>query len=130
MTLKTIKTSSHTFSRSKVKRRNSSRSIDNNSIPKNLKKVRDKALPILKRQGVTKAAVFGSCARGDNKKTSDIDFLVKVPRNTSLMDLAGLKLELEDKFGRKVDIITYNSVHHLLKKSILEDEKIIYEKRH
>lgn len=34
-------------------------------------------MPILKRQGIVKAAIFGSFATGDAKKTSDIDILVK-----------------------------------------------------
>ena len=85
--------------------------------------------PIFKKQGVLKASIFGSFARGDNNKNSDIDFLVKLVSGKSLLDLIGLKQELEDALGKKVDIITYNSIHPLLKKSILKDQKVIYEKK-
>lgn len=86
-------------------------------------------IPIFKSQGILKASVFGSLARGDNRKNSDIDILVKLAAGKTLLDLIGLRQELEDTLGKKVDVITYNSIHPLLKKSILKDQKVIYEKR-
>ena len=94
-----------------------------------VKMIKQKATPILKRQGVIRAAVFGSVARGQAKKKSDIDILVKFKGSKSLLDLAGLKLELEKKLGKRVDVLTYGSIHPLLKKKILKEQKIIYEKR-
>ncbi len=91
--------------------------------------IKKKALPILKSQGVLKAAIFGSFARGDNKRNSDIDILIKPKKHTSLFDLGGLKIDLEEKLGKKVDIITYDGIHPMLKEQILKDQKIIYEKR-
>ncbi len=91
--------------------------------------IKNKAMPVLKRQGVTKAAVFGSFARGEEKKSSDIDVLVKLSKNKTLLDLIGLKLELEEKLGRKVDIVEYAALNPHLKKNILNEQKIIYEKR-
>ena len=93
---------------------------------KNLKK---KIIPILKRQAVVKAAVFGSFARGESKKKSDIDLLVKFKGPKSLLDVLGLEFELEEKVGKKFDLVEYQSVHPRMKKSILEDEIVIYEKR-
>ena len=83
---------------------------------------------ILKRQGVNKAAVFGSMARGEAKKDSDIDLLVNFEEGKSLFDLVGLKLELEEKLKRRVDILTYNGLNPKLKDGILKEQKIIYEK--
>ena len=93
--------------------------------------IKKQILPILKRNDVIKAAVFGSFARGDAKKRSDVDLLIKFrPRSTkSLLDLVRLQFELEDKLGRKIDVVTYNSINHLLKDIILNEQKIIYEKR-
>lgn len=87
--------------------------------------------PILKRQGVTKAALFGSVARGEAKKRSDIDILIQYKKRDrkSLLDLVKLQFELEEKLGKKVDLVTYKSLHPLLRDIILKDEKIIYEKR-
>lgn len=91
--------------------------------------IKKKILPILKRQGVTKAAIFGSFARGDNKKRSDIDLLVNLKKDKSLLDLVGLKLDLEKKLNKKVDVLTYNGINPRLKDIILKEQKIIYEKR-
>jgi predicted nucleotidyltransferase len=90
--------------------------------------IKKKILPILKRQGVLKAAIFGSAARGDMTKTSDIDILVKLGKNKSLLDLVELKFNLQDKLGRDVDVISYGGIHPLLKDIILKEQKIIYEK--
>jgi len=88
-----------------------------------------KIIPILKKQGVKKAALFGSRARGDAKKKSDIDLLVKLPKSASLLDLVGLKLDLEEKLSRKVDLVEYEALHPLLKERILAEQIIIYGKK-
>jgi predicted nucleotidyltransferase len=88
-------------------------------------KEKNKIVSILKRYGVVKAAVFGSFARGKAGKNSDLDLLVKFGGQKSLLDLASLKIELEDKIRRKVDVLTYNSLHPLLKGIILKEQKKI-----
>ena len=85
-------------------------------------------VPILKRKGVLKASIYGSFARGDSKKNSDIDILVKLKNNKTLFDLVELKMTLEKKLNKKVDVLTYKSIHPSLKKIILQEQKIIYEK--
>lgn len=94
-----------------------------------IKTIKKQIVPILKRQGVTKAAFFGSIARGEMTKNSDVDILVKLSKNKSLLDFVGLKLDLEDKLGRDVDIISYGGIHPLLKGIILKEQKIIYESK-
>lgn len=90
------------------------------------KKIVKQIIPILQSCEVTKAGIFGSLARGENKKNSDIDILVKFKGQKSLLDLVGLKLKLEDALKREVDVLTYNSLHPLLKNRILNEQKIIY----
>lgn len=90
--------------------------------------VQNKIIPSLKRQGVTRASVFGSFARGQPQKDSDIDILVELPKGKSLLDLVRLELELSKKLNRKVDLLTYNSIHPLLRKIILNEQKVIYAK--
>jgi hypothetical protein len=91
--------------------------------------IKKKIIPILKRQGVTKAALFGSAVRGKMRKRSDIDILVNLKKNKTLLDLVGLKLDLEEKLGRKVDVLTYDGLHPLLKDIILNEQKVIYESK-
>jgi predicted nucleotidyltransferase len=81
------------------------------------------------RQGVLKAALFGSYARNEADDNSDIDILVKMGRTKTLLDLVALRLELREKLGRKVDVLTYDSINPLLKVRILREQKLIYEKR-
>ena len=90
--------------------------------------IKQKIAPILKRQGVSRAALFGSVARGDNKINSDIDMLIKIRKNKSLLDIVHLKLELEEKLGKKVDLVEYSAIRPSLKEVILNEQKIIYER--
>jgi predicted nucleotidyltransferase len=90
-----------------------------------IKEIRDKIHPILKKYRVGKAALFGSTVRGTATRRSDIDILVEMPRKASLLDLAGLKIELEETLGKKVDVLTYNSLHPLLRERILRSQEII-----
>ncbi len=87
--------------------------------------IKKKILPILKRQGVIRAAVFGSFARGEETKNSDVDFLMEIAKSKTFFDLVGLKLEMEDKLGRKVDIVEYGSIHPLIKRAVLKEQKKI-----
>lgn len=94
-----------------------------------IKELQKKIIPILKKNGVVRASVFGSFARGEATPESDVDILIELTKNKSLLDLIHLKNELEDLLKQKVDLITYNSVHPLLKKYIYKDEVKIYGKR-
>ncbi len=86
-------------------------------------------VPTLKRQGAVKIAIFGSFATGKEKKTSDVDILVKFKNEATLLQLSNMKLKLEDKLGKKVDLLTYDGINPHLEKIILQEQKIIYEKR-
>ena len=90
-----------------------------------LEGLKNKIIPVLERYEVKRAAVFGSFVRGEQRKKSDIDILVEFKGSKSLLDLAGLKIELEEALKRKVDVLTYNSLHPLLKDRILREQKVI-----
>ncbi|AFV22816.1 hypothetical protein Mpsy_0607 [Methanolobus psychrophilus R15] len=70
-------------------------------------------VPILLKNGVDKAGIFGSFARNEAGLESDIDILVRFKGRKSLFDFARLKLELEKEARRKVEVITYDSIVHL-----------------
>lgn len=90
-----------------------------------LTEIKNRIIPVLRRYGVKRTAVFGSFVRGEEREDSDIDILVEFEGEKSLLDLAGLKIELEEKLGRKVDVLTYNSLHPLLRDRILSEQKVI-----
>lgn len=87
-----------------------------------IEQIKKKILPILKQAGVTKSSIFGSYVRGDQTKKSDIDILVALPKGSSLLDLIGLEMELKKVVGKKVDLLTYNSIHPLIKDYIQKDQ--------
>lgn len=87
--------------------------------------IREKILPVLRRYDVVKAAIFGSFVRGENKEGSDLDLLVEFTGDKSLLDLAGLKIALEELLKIKIDVLTYNSLHPLLKERILNEQEVI-----
>ncbi len=60
----------------------------------------------LKRFGVKTLALFGSVARGEARPDSDIDFLVEFEGPATFDRYMGLKIWLEDLFGRPVDLVT------------------------
>jgi|SRR3989344_295489 len=90
---------------------------------KQLQRIAKIAVPILKKNGVVKAGIFGSYARGEAKKRSDIDMLIRVEKKKfSLFDLIGLQQELEERLGKKVDLLTYKGLSPYLKDYIMKDE--------
>ena len=65
---------------------------------------RDEVLRIAARYGAHNLRVFGSVARGEEQEDSDIDLLIDLDPGRSLLDLAGLMLDLEELLGRRVDV--------------------------
>jgi len=87
--------------------------------------IKRKIEPILKRYGVKRAGIFGSVVRGEENEESDIDVLVEIEGRMSLLDFAGLKLELEEVLGRKVDLGEYSVIKPIIKEQILGEEVAI-----
>ncbi len=87
-----------------------------------LKTIKKIILPILKKNDVAKAGIFGSLARGEATRRSDVDIFIQFKGRKTLFDLARLELELEDRLGKSVDVLTYKSINPLLKERILKEE--------
>jgi len=82
----------------------------------------EKIIPVLKRHDVVRAGLFGSFARGEARRKSDVDILIEFDGKRSLLDLARLEIELENKLKKKVDVLTYNSIRPLLREKIMKEE--------
>ena len=87
-----------------------------------IKLPKEKIIKILKENKIKRAGIFGSYARGEQTKNSDIDILVEFNKNVSLFDIVGIKLELEDNLGRKVDLVEYKIIKPRMKEQILNEE--------
>lgn len=99
------------------------------TVANDIQTIRRRSAPVFRKYGVRKAAIFGSFARGEHRRKSDVDFLVDIPSNMDLFEFVGLKHGLESSLGRKVDLVTYKFIKPLLKNRILNEQIKIYEKR-
>lgn len=94
----------------------------------NIGEIKRKISNILDRNNVVFAGVFGSHARGEAKQNSDVDILVRFGRPVSLLDMGGLQVDLSEALDKYVDIVTEESLHPKIRKNVLNDLKVIYEK--
>jgi predicted nucleotidyltransferase len=90
-----------------------------------IQEISSRIIDILHKHQAKRASLFGSVVRGEATEDSDIDLLVEFEGKKSLLDLIGLKLDLEAAFKRKFDFLTYDSVHPLLKERIMEEQEAI-----
>lgn len=89
---------------------------------RNIEKIKQKIIPVLKKYRVTRAGIFGSFARGEQKKSSDVDILIEIGDWADLIEFAGLKLNLQEAIKRKVDLVEYACIRKEIKKNILNEE--------
>jgi len=90
---------------------------------KEIDKMKSKIAEVLKKHGVKRAGIFGSYARGEQKKNSDVDILVEIDNDRlSLLDFIGIKLEIERKIGKKVDLVEYHVIKPRIKDKVIKEE--------
>ena len=86
-----------------------------------LQEKREDILRLAAKHGAYNVRVFGSVARGEAGPDSDVDFLVDMgPGRTSFFP-GGLLADLEDLLGRKVDIVSPESLHWYLQDRIIKE---------
>ena len=73
-----------------------------------------------KRYNVRELGIFGSYSRGEQKKTSDVDILVRFNPNATLFDFVGLGNYLEEKLKIKVDVVSERGIRPELKNNIIK----------
>ena len=73
-----------------------------------------------KKYNVKELGIFGSYARGQQRKSSDVDILVRFNPNATLFDFVGLGNYLEEKLKLKVDVVSERGIRHELKSSIVK----------
>lgn len=82
----------------------------------------------LKEFDPVRIGIFGSYARNEQTKESDIDILVKLNKGITLLQLVRLENELSEKLGIKVDLVTEGALtNKKLKRAIIRDLEIIFE---
>lgn len=94
-----------------------------------LEKIRAVTESIFKAGDVEYAGVFGSFARGEEKETSDIDFLVKFKGRPTFAGYLNLNEALRKSLNREIDLVTVGAVNKFLKPQIEKDLQVIYGQR-
>ncbi|NJN20550.1 MAG: nucleotidyltransferase family protein [Leptolyngbya sp. RL_3_1] len=82
---------------------------------------RDAILKLAEEHGAQNVRVFGSVVRGEDTANSDIDLLVDLGETLSAWFPTGLIHDLEALLGRKVDIVTAQSLHYYLRDKVLKE---------
>jgi predicted nucleotidyltransferase len=82
---------------------------------------REDILQTARKYGAYNVRVFGSVARGEADEKSDIDLLVDMEKGRSLLDLAGLLVDLEDLLGCKVDVVTEIGLRERIRERVLKE---------
>jgi uncharacterized protein len=86
-----------------------------------LRQYRGAMLSLAARHGVRNVRVFGSMARGDARPNSDLDLLVDVELGRTLLDVITLEQDLEQRLGRRVEVLTDGGLSPYLRQRILAE---------
>jgi uncharacterized protein len=87
--------------------------------------VRGQILAAASRRGLREVRVFGSVARGEAVETSDVDLLVAPGPETTLFDLSGFALEVEEIVGRHVDVATPRGLKARIRARVLAEAVVL-----
>ena len=82
---------------------------------------RRKILELAARRGASNIRIFGSAARGEALPASDLDLLVSFEAGRTLLDLIGLKHDLEELIDRPVDVVTDRALSPYLRDRVLAE---------
>lgn len=97
-------------------------STERPEIPREL--IRD----FCRRHRIKKLAVFGSYLRDDFGPESDIDLLVEFDPGhiPTLLDVAGMEIELSEALGRKVDLRTPQDLSRYFRDEVVAQAEVQY----
>ncbi|WP_054848285.1 nucleotidyltransferase domain-containing protein [Methanoculleus chikugoensis] len=85
---------------------------------------RDEILSLAHRRGGARnVRVFGSVARNEAREDSDIDLLIDLDPDRSLLDVGGLAMDLSLLLGRSVDVVTEAGLRERIRSRILQEAR-------
>lgn len=86
-----------------------------------LRRRRRRLLDAADKHGVNKLRVFGSLARGEAKASSDIDLLVDLKPDRTLIDLAAFRREATEILNMPVDVATVDMLKKRIRDEVLDE---------
>jgi predicted nucleotidyltransferase len=90
-------------------------------VPHALAQQRAAILALASKHGARNVRLFGSTVRGDDSGDSDVDILVDLEAGRSLLDQVGLKQDLEELLGRRVEIVVEGGISPYIEQQILSE---------
>ena len=91
------------------------------TLLKNIEIISGKYIELKEKFGVKKIGIFGSFARDEQKKTSDIDILVELEKPIGIFQFLDLEEYLSKLLKRKVDLTTKKAIKKIIKKAVLKE---------
>jgi predicted nucleotidyltransferase len=88
-----------------------------------------KLIDVCRQNDVSMVGVFGSMARGEANKKSDIDLIVRFSKRKSLLAMVRLERELTEALGRKVDLLTEAAISPYMRERVLKEMQVLYGSR-
>jgi predicted nucleotidyltransferase len=90
------------------------------TIRQRLDALKPQVLAVATRHGASNLRIYGSIAKGREHAASDLDLLVDLTAEQSLLGLISLRHDLEDLLGCSVDVTEAENLHPLIRAEILE----------
>ena len=91
-----------------------------------ISEIKNIVAPIAQSYGVDKVFLFGSYARGEANPDSDLDFRIDRGKLRGLLALGGMYSDLQEKFDKKLDLLTTAALDEDFLKKISDEEILIY----
>jgi predicted nucleotidyltransferase len=91
-----------------------------------IKEIAAEVIKLVDQYGIIKAGLFGSYARGEANEESDIDLIFEFNEVIGLMKLGGLKVDLEEALGKRVDILQFCSINPQIRDQVMQEVTIFF----
>lgn len=95
----------------------------------NIESIKNVLIPIFIQYGITKSAIFGSFARGEQTESSDVDILFSIRNGMPLSQWSEMEEKIESSIGRHVDMIEFGSLPKRVENEILKEAVTIFEQK-
>ena len=91
------------------------------NLPPLVRQRRREIVDIARAHGADHVRLFGSAARGEIRRSSDIDILVRLQPGRTLLDMIAIKQDLEDLLHCEVDVVTEAAISPHIREQVLRE---------